>query len=106
MTRWSRGKPVVLLFVTLIFTSWAITQGWSDDRPSLKGESDSVQQHPDVQAKQLLATRCAVCHSTDLITQQRLTRTQWDATVKKMVQWGAQLSDAEQDVLVTYLAAR
>lgn len=58
------------------------------------------------QAIRLLNARCTVCHSTDLIKQQRLNASQWRAEVNKMVGWGAQLSSPEQDLLVAYLASR
>lgn len=58
------------------------------------------------QAIRLLNARCTVCHSTDLIRQQRLDGSQWQAEVHKMVGWGAQLSAAEQQVLVAYLSSR
>lgn len=58
------------------------------------------------QAIRLLNARCTVCHSTDLIRQQRLNASQWQAEVRKMVGWGAQLSAAEQEVLVAYLSSR
>lgn len=58
------------------------------------------------EAVRLLNARCTVCHSTDLIRQQRLNGSQWRAEVHKMVGWGAQLSDAEQELLVAYLSAR
>ncbi len=58
----------------------------------------------DQQAQRLLAARCAVCHSQDLIRQQRLPRDRWDATVAKMVHWGAQLDKEEATLLVAYLA--
>lgn len=64
---------------------------------------------PEAEARQalrLLHARCTVCHSTDLITQQRLHASKWRATVNKMVGWGAQLSSTEQDLLVAYLASR
>jgi len=64
---------------------------------------------PDADSRQairLLNARCTVCHSTDLITQQRLDEPKWRATVNKMVNWGAQLSSPEQDTLVAYLASR
>jgi mono/diheme cytochrome c family protein len=54
----------------------------------------------------LLHARCAVCHSTDLISQQRLNRDRWTATLHKMRSWGASLSDPEQAVLLEYLEAR
>lgn len=58
------------------------------------------------QAVQLLNTRCAMCHSIDLITQQRLGESKWRAEIEKMIGWGAYLSLPEQDILVSYLASR
>jgi hypothetical protein len=58
------------------------------------------------QALTLIESRCALCHSTDLIAQQRLNRARWDATLQKMISWGAQLSAAEQELLLNYLATR
>jgi cytochrome c oxidase cbb3-type subunit 3 len=58
------------------------------------------------QGLQLLKARCAVCHTVDLVTQQRLDLPHWKATVAKMVHWGAQLSDEEQQSLTEFLAAR
>jgi len=60
----------------------------------------------DQEAVQLMANRCGICHSTDLVTQQRLDRSRWMATVDKMVRWGAGLSPEERDILVKYLAVQ
>ena len=60
----------------------------------------------DPHAQRLLATRCTVCHSLELIVQQRLDREHWSTIVKKMSSWGAQLSEADMDLLVAYLASR
>jgi hypothetical protein len=68
----------------------------------LPAQSDSVAQEGTL----LVQTRCVICHSEDLVTQQRLTRAHWDATVTKMVHWGAPLSASEQKVLVEYLSSR
>lgn len=57
-------------------------------------------------AEGLVLARCSVCHSTDLIIQQRLDRSHWEATVSKMVHWGAELSEEEAGLLVEFLAAR
>ena len=54
----------------------------------------------------LIVARCAVCHSLDLISQQRLPRDRWLATVDKMKHWGAEISEEEADLLVRYLSAR
>lgn len=52
-----------------------------------------------------LLGRCQICHSLAHIEQQRLTPTQWAATVKKMVGWGAPLGVTEAEALVDMLAA-
>lgn len=57
------------------------------------------------QALGLLHARCEVCHSADLITQQRLDREKWTAIVNKIIHWGAQVSPSEQEVLMNYLVA-
>lgn len=57
-------------------------------------------------AEGLILARCSVCHSPDLIYQQRLPPDRWNATVEKMMQWGAQLSKDEADLLTRYLVAR
>lgn len=49
---------------------------------------------------------CLACHDEDVIQQQRLTRTQWDAEINKMVGWGAKVSDQERSALLDYLAGR
>jgi cytochrome c oxidase cbb3-type subunit 3 len=57
-------------------------------------------------AEAVMLARCAVCHSADLIAQQRLPRARWEATVEKMKHWGAEISHDEADLLVRYLSAR
>ncbi len=54
----------------------------------------------------LIVARCAVCHSQDLISQQRLPRDRWFATIDKMKHWGAEISEEEAELLVRYLSAR
>jgi cytochrome c oxidase cbb3-type subunit 3 len=57
-------------------------------------------------AEALIIARCSVCHSPDLIVQQRLPRKRWEATVEKMKLWGAEISNDEADLLIRYLSAR
>ena len=57
-------------------------------------------------AEALIIARCSVCHSPDLIVQQRLPRERWKATVEKMKRWGAEISNDEADLLMQYLSAR
>ena len=54
--------------------------------------------------KVLAESRCAICHTTQMLSQQRLTPTQWQHTVEKMAGWGAPIDAAETEVLASYLA--
>ena len=49
---------------------------------------------------------CLSCHESDLVEQQRLTRTGWTRSVEKMMRWGATVTDADKESLVDYLASR
>jgi mono/diheme cytochrome c family protein len=49
---------------------------------------------------------CRVCHSDDLVEQQRLSEAGWGRTVDKMRQWGATVENERRDALLKYLAAR
>jgi hypothetical protein len=53
----------------------------------------------------VLLGRCAICHSTQYLTMQRLTPAQWEKTLKKMKGWGAPIDDAEIAALQRYLGA-
>ncbi|THJ24339.1 MAG: hypothetical protein CAF44_000100 [Nitrospira sp. CG24D] len=57
-------------------------------------------------AEGLIVARCSVCHSPDLVAQQRLPKDRWLATVEKMKHWGAEIADDEAELLVRYLSAR
>jgi cytochrome c oxidase cbb3-type subunit 3 len=73
---------------------------------SSQEDPESVSAMLDPRGERLIIARCAVCHSADLITQQRLSRTRWQATIDKMKHWGAEISDQEADLLIGYLSAR
>jgi len=49
---------------------------------------------------------CLICHSAMLITQQHKDSTGWEKTVSLMEKWGAPVSPAERETLMTYLRAR
>ena len=92
MTKWS-GVVVVLLAPAFL---------WLGAQSAIVVAQDARTEHP----AQLVAERCGTCHSTDLVTQQRLDRPRWAATVDKMIHWGAVLSPEERNALVSYLAAQ
>jgi hypothetical protein len=48
--------------------------------------------------------RCTICHSSDLITQQRLDHSMWTKVVDKMIKWGAPVSSSEREFVLDYLS--
>jgi cytochrome c oxidase cbb3-type subunit III len=81
----------------IVLAVWAVGQA---------EEASPDRQQLAFRAEGLLLSRCAVCHSTDLVTQQRLDRGRWEATISKMIHWGADVSKEEAGILATYLSAR
>jgi mono/diheme cytochrome c family protein len=50
----------------------------------------------------VVSAQCAICHSLDYLTQQRLGEAGWKKTVEKMRKFGAILSDQEASAVVSY----
>ena len=55
--------------------------------------------------REIAARACLSCHSSDILRQQRLTKAQWAASVKKMIGWGAEVPEEKKDALVRYLSS-
>jgi LSD1 subclass zinc finger protein len=51
----------------------------------------------------LLNSRCARCHTVELIKQTNQTRTEWENTLAQMEKMGVTLSEDEKIVLIDYL---
>jgi hypothetical protein len=54
--------------------------------------------------RELLESRCTVCHNLERVTSSDRTAQEWEVIVDRMITRGAELTDAERDVLVEYLA--
>jgi mono/diheme cytochrome c family protein len=62
-------------------------------------------QAPAADGQALLEDRCSSCHSADRVRSEKKSGDEWQSTVSRMVGKGAELTEAEQAVLVDYLAA-
>ena len=58
---------------------------------------------PEGSGKAVADQACLICHSGDILRQQRLTEKQWGAVITKMIGWGAELSDEDKATLLPYL---
>jgi sulfite oxidase len=52
----------------------------------------------------IVRTNCIGCHEDDVISQQRLSRGQWEKEVEKMGRWGSKFKPTDKDAIVDYLA--
>jgi hypothetical protein len=91
-------------------------------RPTLTAVPPTVTEEPDTptapptedpepttgpieeEGRALLEERCTVCHTLDPVEASQKSRQVWEETVARMVEYGAQLTDDEQAVLIDYLA--
>ena len=95
-------KPSSVLGIVFAISSVALAAAMA-----VPGEDPgSISVALGLRAEGLILARCSVCHSADLITQQRLPPERWEATVEKMKHWGAEVSQEEASLLIRYLAAR
>ncbi|MFO0707800.1 MAG: c-type cytochrome [Nitrospira sp.] len=71
-----------------------------------RAQEDDVVAALAPRAETLILARCSVCHTPDLVAQQRLPKERWEATVEKMRHWGAEITEEEAGLLVRFLSAR
>jgi cytochrome c5 len=53
---------------------------------------------------ELVQERCTGCHSLERVTSAHKTEAEWEATVERMRDNGAQLTDAEAQTVIDYLS--
>jgi mono/diheme cytochrome c family protein len=94
MTRRSLTGAAVLTTSALLFAMTGLVA-------SVQG-----QELPAGPGRDIVVKRCITCHESDLITQQRLSRTGWGRSLDKMVRWGAVVEPEEREAMLDYLAAR
>lgn len=58
---------------------------------------------PEAPAKALVVRACTACHQAPQVVARRRTAEEWDIMLGKMVDRGAQLTEAEQDQVYDYL---
>ncbi len=86
--------------------AWALATTLLAPMPRATAAEHSIVLKPG-DGRELVASRCASCHSLDyvLINSPFLSAEQWQASVTKMRNFGAPLSDEEARAVVAYLAA-
>ena len=65
--------------------------------------ASSAKRLPPGAGRMIAESRCLMCHSAMLITQQHKDSTGWDKTLHQMEAWSGSAPPAERETLMTYL---
>ncbi len=82
--------------------SWAGSPGGGADPPTLSAQVDNPL--PRDRDRQLVTGRCIICHSLEMIAQQRQTRAEWAVIVDRMISYGMPVQPGDREQILTYLA--
>jgi cytochrome c5 len=91
---------LVLLLANLVVASCGSNQEQIISPTPEQEESAS----PALDGQALVEERCTRCHDLARTTNAAKTAEEWQTTVERMVSKGADLSPAEQEVVIQYLA--
>jgi mono/diheme cytochrome c family protein len=103
MSKWLRIALVCFAVVLAAAVTRAPLQAQQDANalPTAAASPDGLPPGP---GRDIFAATCSQCHALSVITHIRWDKAAWRHQVYDMVQRGAQVSPAEMDTLVTYLA--
>lgn len=104
-----RRRGILAVLVVTAGAVWFVTaalQGASTPRSAAQATGSSVQALPSGQGSQIAGAGCLVCHGSDMLLQQRLSRDGWAREVDKMIGWGAAVKDTEKEPLIDFLVAQ
>lgn len=104
MERRTRASFAAVLVILLLGLLLAASCGEGQEQPAAptSGSGQGAPATPD--APSLLQERCTRCHNLDRVEQASKTQAEWRVTVERMVNRGAELSPAEIEAVVQYLA--
>ena len=94
---------LIVIGLALMAVLAACSGGAEEPTQVPTSEPESPAQLPADDGEALLEARCSTCHSADRARQVTKTRDEWDQSVSRMIDKGAQLTEAEKAVLVDYL---
>ncbi len=99
------NKRILTMMLLLVLLGSLLTAcGGAKDETAVPATEQEEAAPSTLDGRALLEERCANCHDLARVEGARKTEEEWKATVERMVGKGAQLSQAEQEAVVKYLA--
>jgi hypothetical protein len=106
---WHSRFPQTLAALVLgVIFGWGWDWSWSGGTggrvgpPSLSAQADNPL--PRDRDRQMVTGRCIICHSLEMIAQQRQTRAEWAVIVDRMISYGMPVQPGDRERILTYLA--
>jgi hypothetical protein len=96
-------KRALVIVLGLVVAAAAAPRKHTYD-PTLPVLGTKFHSLPAGTGREVIEASCLPCHSPDILVQQRLTEKQWNATVEKMVRWGAVVKDTDKPSAIAYLS--
>jgi hypothetical protein len=95
-------SPLARLVTALalgVGAGWAWSGGGAP-HPLAAQVVNPLPQDPD---QQFVTGRCVICHSLEMIAQQRQTREEWTLIVDRMITYGMPMEPGDRERMLTYL---
>ncbi len=93
-----------IMLLTLILVIGASSACGGSPAEPTKAPQGEEAASSEANGETLLEERCSTCHGLDRTEQAEKTQEEWEQTVTRMVNKGAELNTDEQAILVEYLA--
>jgi len=90
-----RRSPAGLFAGALVFGT---VLGWAAGRLLAQGNP-----LPPGRNVEVVVGRCIICHSLEIVAQQRQDRAGWEAIVDRMISYGAPIPPDDKPVIMEYL---
>jgi cytochrome c5 len=92
---------LVLIVVGAVLLALSVACGGGAEEPP--APPPAQESTGDLSGEELVEARCTRCHGSETTTGAAKTAQRWESTVDRMIAKGAELTDAEAQVLVDYL---
>ena len=93
---------LTMMFLALLLGSLLTACGAKDETAVPTTEQEEAAP-VTLDGQSLVEERCTSCHDLGSVERAKKTEEEWKATVERMVRKGAQLSQAEQELVIQYL---
>jgi mono/diheme cytochrome c family protein len=100
----SYKKLILALALVLLLSAGLLLACGSETTDTPQAEEPETAPEEKADGEALLQERCTSCHGLDRTTSATKTREEWEKTVTRMVQKGAELNEQEMSILIDYLA--